>query len=746
MAEPSSRGANRGIRQQFPRFFAAVGRLPKLRPRARVYLFVLLGFGWLGAVVLRLWELQVREAARYFAMAAVQHEGEIALRATRGAIYDRMGEPLAVSTWVDSIFALTPEERDLGDVEMKAGMLAPILHVDTRTLEQKINKRSFQWIKRLAEPGESARVRDLNLPGIHFEKESKRYYPNGEIAAHILGAVGIDHAGQAGLENSHEELLRGKPGRQLVRFDAMRNSYESRTVEKPVAGSSLVLTIDKRIQSAAEAELARAVSESQAKAGTVVVLEPRTGDVLAMANWPTFDPNERITVSGKQAVLDELARRSNFAVSHLIEPGSSFKIVTVAAALEEKLTHPDEVIDCQNGAIYIGRRRIRDHKPYGLLSVSEIIARSSNVGAIKLGLRLEPERLHRYIRKFGYGDKTGIPLPGEIGGLVRPPKQWRPASIGSISIGQEIGVTALQLARAVSAIANGGMLVRPRLVQSVIDPNGQETPVPVDPPVRAISASTAADMRLMMEQTILNGTARMARIAGYRAGGKTGTAQIIDPLTGAYSRSKYLSNFVAFAPFNDPRIVVVIAIDSPVGHYYGGLVAAPVFARLAPRALRYRDVAPEESIPSAPVPKEIPIELLADFASDDPALDGESGPLRNAGMTMAAVGVPREAVWRPEPAGIDRLIVDPPAPEMAPRPSAQLHPVALRVTDRLMPDLRGRGVRDVLGATQSLGLHLDLLGNGIVRRQSPPPGTPVVRGESVRVELGRTAPGASKAK
>jgi cell division protein FtsI (penicillin-binding protein 3) len=732
------------MQRQFPLFFAAVERLPKLRPRARIYLFVLLGFGWFGAVVVRLWELQVEEAERYLAMAAVQHEGEIILRATRGAIYDRMGEPLAVSTWVDSIFALTPEEQDLGDVEMKAGMLAPILHIDTETIEQKISKRRFQWIKRLAEPGESARVRDLKLQGIHFEKESKRYYPNGEIAAHILGAVGIDHSGQAGLENSFEELLRGKPGRQLVRFDAMRNSYESRTVEKPVAGSSLVLTIDKRIQSAAEAELARAISESHAKAGTVVVLEPQTGDVLAMANWPTFDPNERITVTGKEAVMDELARRSNYAVSHLIEPGSSFKVVTVAAALEEKLTHPDEMIDCQMGAIYIGRRRIRDHKPYGLLSVSEIIARSSNVGAIKLGLRLEPERLHRYIRKFGYGDKTGVPLPGEISGLVRPPKQWHPAAIGSVSIGQEIGVTALQLARAVSAIANGGMLVQPRLVQSVIDPDGEEATVRVDPPVRAISPGTAADMRLMMEQTILSGTARMARLTGYRAGGKTGTAQKIDPETGAYSHSKYLSNFVAFAPFNNPRIVVVIAIDSPVGHYYGGLVAAPVFARLAPQALRYRDVAPEEDIQSAPMPKEIPVDLLADFASDDPALDGETGPRRNAGMMMAAIDVPREAVWRPEPAEIDQVIVDPPAPETPVRQPAQLHPVALRVTDRVMPDLRGRGVRDVLSATHSLGLHLDMRGNGVVRQQSPPPGTPVVRGESVRVEFGRPVKGALK--
>jgi len=247
-----------------------------------------------------------------------------------------------------------------------------------------------------------------------------------------------------------------------------------------------------------------------------------------------------------------------------------------------------------------------------------------------------------------------------------------------------------------------------------------------------------------MEQTILNGTARMARLTGYRAGGKTGTAQKIDPETGAYSHSKYLSNFVAFAPLNNPRIVVVIAIDSPVGYYYGGLVAAPVFARLAPLVLRYRDVAPEEEIESAPMPKEIPVDLLADFAADDPALEGAPGSRPDAGMVMAAVDVPREAVWRPEPAEIDQVITDFPATGATQRPAAQLHPVALRVTDRVMPDLRGRGVREVLASTQALELHLDMRGSGVVRVQSPAPGTPVVRGESVRVEFGRPVEGVSK--
>jgi len=714
-----------------PRQAGLLARAAELRrhlaawPPRRFVAVGLLGLVWFVLVAARLADLQIRQSGGLTARAHRQQEGVIEVAATRGPICDRFGERLAVSTPVDSIGVFPAKVRN---PELTAGLLAEVLDLDPAELRRKLAKRSFQWVKRLADPGEAARVRRLNLAGLHFEKEHKRYYPKGPVLAHVLGTVGTDQQGQAGLEHFFEQELSGDSGRRLVQYDALRQRYASRLVEPPVPGAQLNLTIDRRIQMVAEKELQRAVQETQSSAGSIVVMDPKTGDILALANRPAFDPNDRERSSR------ELKRWRNFAVSHLVEPGSTFKLVTFAAALEENLADPAETIDCQGGAIYVGSRRIRDHKPFDALTAAEVLIRSSNVGTIKLGLRLQRQRLYEYIRRFGFGRRTGLALPGEIDGLVRAPEQWHDDSIGSVAIGQEVGVTVVQLARAVSVIANGGLLVKPRVVSSIEYPGGRREERAQPPPVRVISAKTAGVMRSLMERVVEEGTGRLAATPGYRAGGKTGTAQKIDPHTGAYSHTDYVASFAGFAPLNDPAMVAVILLDSPQGRYYGGLVAAPVFPRVATQALRFLDVPPEVKLgPPEPPAEDVPAESLADFADapqDPPAEEAESrrdGPLlvapgRDAAADDASGAAPRDDEKKEKAAD-------------AAEADGKSEPVDLRVTDLVAPDFRGGTVRDVVQKSASLGLDVALRGEGVAYRQWPEAGAPVLPGETIRVEF-----------
>ena len=583
-------------------------------PAFRLVVFGVLASGWLLLVVGRLWDLQIHQAPRLAEKAQQQHRDVIEIGAPRGRIFDRSGVELARSTPVDSI-GIFPSK--VANSELAVELLTGVLRSDASALKAKLAKPRFQWVKRLAEPGEAERVRELALAGLHFEQESKRYYPKGTVAAHILGAVGLDHTGLAGLEQTFEAQLRGVPGEREVQVDAVGQRYASEVTREPVPGYDLVLTIDQRIQVTAEKELSRAIAETKAKAGSVVVMDPVNGDLLAVANWPTFDPNDR------RPSQEALKRRDNYAVSHMIEPGSTFKVITVAASLEEKLTRPDELIDCENGRIYLGSRRIRDHKKFGVLSVAEVLARSSNVGAIKLGLRLTPERLHDYARRFGIGQQTGLPLPGEVEGLLRPWQSWHPHAIGSVAIGQEVGVSAVQIARAVSVVANGGLLVTPRVVQAIVSPEGVREEQETALPERILGAETAATMRALMERVVRGGTAMLAQTPGYRVAGKTGTAQKIDPVTDRYSTEDYVASFVGFAPVNSPSLLMVVVLDSPVGKYHGGQVAAPVFSPASrQRYLRFRDVPPELLPLAREPPPPSPLflnELLADFVGEDDA-------------------------------------------------------------------------------------------------------------------------------
>ena len=697
--------------------------LPRCGERSRqrrLLAFVLLSVAWMAMLVARLWEFQIQRGEEFSGKAASQHVEEIEIRAERGAIFDRHGVELALSPFVDSI-AVFPQK--VGDKATTAQALTDALGLPPGHALELLSRNGFQWVKRFAEPAQAEKLKSLvkknDLTGLHFEKEGKRYYPKGSVAAHVVGYVGVDHIGQGGLELQFDKLLTGQAGIRRVHFDALRRQYESSVVAAPIAGSSLILTIDESIQAVAESSLAAAIAQTQASAGSIVMMDPVKGDVLAMANWPTFDPNQRPRGDG------DLAARQNYAISHLYEPGSTFKMVTVSAALEEGLTKPSEIIDCQNGWIYIGRRRIRDHKPYGLLTVSEIIANSSNVGAIKLGMRLGAERLHEYVRRFGFGSATGIELPGEINGLVRPAKVWRDGSVASISIGQEIGVTPLQVAQGFSVAANGGYLVKPRIVDAIRKPTGEIEQLEAAPSRRVISAETAAKMRAMMEQTVLKGTARGAYTPGYRVAGKTGTAQLIDPETRTYSSERYIASFAAFAPLNDPSIVTVIVLDSPRGReYYGGQVAAPVFPALASQALRFRDVPPTEPIGASAGRAGAPPLFAANETLAPPrppeVLADRDGAILVSGLAPAVKSTGKQ----------DDASDEQKAPNRG-------RAAKLRVTAVETPDFAGMTVREALAEAAVRGLELNMSGAGLVVRQDPPAGTPVQVGAVVHVNFGR---------
>ncbi len=447
-------------------------------------------------------------------------------------------------------------------------------------------------------------------------------------------------------------------------------------------------------------------------------MDPHKGDVLAMANWPTYDPNERPQDKEKE-VAAALKLRENYAISHLYEPGSTFKPITVAAALDQGLTHPEEILDCQNGAIYVGRRRIRDHKKFGLLSVSQVIANSSNVGVIKIAQRLGAQSFHDYVTRFGFGRKTGVELPGEIDGLVRDWKVWRDGSVASIAMGQEVGVTPLQLAQAISVIANGGKLVKARLVDSIREPSGEMRRLEPSEAKQVIRQETAAALRMMMERTVLEGTARLAHTPGYRVGGKTGTAQLIDEETKRYSTEDYVASFVGIAPINDPSLVTVIVLDSPVGQYYGGQVAAPVYPELAAQALRFRDVPPSE--PTTPMRQPAPpsAESLADLA-EAPRLEPflASPRVRDDGVILVSSRAPT-------PAELERAEEE------------DGEPVKLRFTALQAPDLEGMSVREAARRCAALGLRVQMQGAGVAVSQDPPAGSAVEPGDLVRVQFRR---------
>jgi cell division protein FtsI (penicillin-binding protein 3) len=670
---------------------------------------------WMGAILFRLGYLQLFRYTDYLARAQRQQQRLVEISPKRGAIYDRNLRELAMSVSVDSAFAVPAE---IADPALVARLLAGVLAQEPPEIEIKLrSSRSFVWIARKLPPETAERIQGLNLRGIYFQRENRRFYPKRELAAHVLGYVDIDEKGLGGIEYALDSDIRPKPAKLLILADARRRSFDrSEARANSAPGASVVLTLDEKIQYIAQKELAAAILQTRAKAGTVVVQNPNTGELLAVANWPSFDPN----APGESPA----EHRMNRAVAAMYEPGSIFKIVTVAAAIEENLTRPEEVIDCQMGAIWISGHRIRDHKAFGLLTVAQIMAKSSDVGTIKLGLRLGASKLYEHIRAFGFGQATGIELPGENRGLLRRVENWTPGSVGSISMGQEVGVNAVQMVSAFSAIANGGLLYRPRVVRELRTPSAAAIPRAEIPPKRVISPITAATLRQMLEGVVLEGTGTLAKLDGYTSGGKTGTAQKIDPATGTYSLREHIASYVGFAPLNAPTVTILVTLDSPVGPYHGGDVAAPVFKRVAEQVLAYLDV--PHDVPRTPPRWQLarrnapPAPDVSDFT---PALGASTG---NSLPVFAPEPQPASA-WSGNPGTAETMAL------------AEGEGVEV-------PRLTGMTVRLATQACQRLGLTPILLGTGVALEQNPEPGGRVRPGSRITIRFSRSSAGAVGAK
>ena len=638
---------------------------------------------WGVTIAARLYFLQVVESSGYIEKAAQHQRQVVKITPPRGDILDRDGNVLASSVQVDSVFAQPSEMKDRAKT---ASVLARLTGIPRERLLRILDPAEpWVWVKRKISKQERDAIERAKLPGVGLRKEFRRFYPNREMASHLLGFVNIDEEGRNGLEASYNGPVHGQPGKILVLRDANGKIYQ-RQQEVPLAGANLTTTIDKSIQFIVEKELRAVAEKTHAAAISIIVMDPKSGAILGMANSPSFNPNDYRESPASSWM--------NPSVSLTYEPGSTFKMVTIAAALEEGLTTPDEQIFCENGAIIVHGRRIKDHNPYGLLSVREIMQNSSNVGTIKLGLRLGEERLKSYIDRYGFGQKTTVDLPAEVPGLVRDTSKWTKTSIASIAIGQEISVTPLQIASMVSTIANGGIRYRPYVVQKIQDPGGGT--VEIKPKGdRVMSMTTAQHLREMLEDVVTDGTARASKLEGYRAAGKTGTAEKIDPATGRYS--KYVASFAGFAPVTDPQLAIVVVVDEPKGQYYGSEVAAPSFKRIAEQVLRLKSVLPD--VPwytphySATPPKK------KDKPSSTPGAKSPDFKVFEASLRVSGAG---EDSF---PGGL------------------------------VVPDLRGKSLRDAQAVADRLGLVPSSAGMGRVVAQSPPPGAQVKPGSRIRFRL-----------
>jgi cell division protein FtsI/penicillin-binding protein 2 len=657
---------------------------------------------WTGAALCRLAHLQLFRYTEYYSRAQHQQQLIVEVGARRAEIFDRNLNALAMSVPMDSCFAVPSE---IADPDMVARLIGKVLDVSPDEIATRLaGSHSFVWIARKLPPEKAERIAAMNLRGIYFQREGGRFYPKRELGAHVLGYVDIDEKGLGGVEYSLDDNIRSKPGKMLILTDAHRRWYDS-TDKAPDTGTSVVLTLDEKIQYIAEKELAQAIHDTQAKSGTVIVENPATGELLAVANWPTFNPNAAKD-SNPESRMDR-------ASSALYEPGSVFKIVTLSAAIDRGITNADEIIDCQMGSIYIAGHRIRDHKPYGLLTVSQVLSNSSDVGAIKVGLRLGAPKFYDYIRSFGFGQPTGVDLPGESRGMLRRLENWTPVSVGSISMGQEIGVTPLQMITAMSAMANGGLIVRPHVVRALRRGTQMaESPQPL--PHRVIRETTAATMRRMLEGVVLNGTGKLARLDGYTSAGKTGTAQKFDITTGHYSPHQLIASFVGFAPINTPAVTILVQLDSPVGRHEGGQVAAPTFKRVAQQVLAYLDVPHDIAVPASILQanrQHRDDQDLADVTDFNPVQVDTRGAVVDDVPVVSeqARGSAAPTVELAEGEGIP------------------------------VPQLQGRTVREVTEQCMKLGLSPVLVGTGIAAEQSPEPGAMTRRGSRITVRFARDA-------
>jgi cell division protein FtsI (penicillin-binding protein 3) len=646
---------------------------------------------WGAAVFVKLVSIQIFHHAKYVADARRQQEQKISLPAVRGNIYDRNGHPLAMSVSADSV-SVNPLQ--VPDLSVAAELLAINLKdVNQEELYERMrwqaeNHKGFLVIKKHITPAESERLHSLPVNWIDFTNETSRQYPNGEIAAHLLGGVYKQDRGVAGIEKAMDPVLEGKPGMVRMLTDVKRRGIDERVEVPAQPGTSLTLTVDERIQFVAEREIREAVLKYHSRNGTVVVMNPYNGEILALANYPTYDPN----VGPKEG--DNPMARFNCGVQVPFEPGSVFKVITLSAALETTNIRPETLIATGNGTLSLPGRVVHDTHAYGTLTMQEVLEHSSNIGAILIGSRVGRERMYEYVRKFGFGQQSGVPLAAESKGLFRRLDHWGTTSLASVSMGQEISTTSIQLARAAAVIANGGLLVKPKLIYKRNDKLE-----PTEAPIRILKPETAITMRQMMEGVVLRGTGHLyCKLDGYTSAGKTGSAQIFDTATKHYTHS-YNASFMGFAPVTNPRLVVMVTLNGTVGEAgFGGPSAGPVFNKVTTEALRILDV--PRDLPDAPEKPQL-IQAKAEKSVDenDTAIAGlgdgpsiiEEDPDANPLVSNAVLTGPR------------------------------------------VPDLRGKTVREVVQQSSESDLPILIEGTGIARKQSPAPGAILPEGMKIRV-------------
>ena len=682
---------------------ATANEAPGAPSAHRRILFVAIGLIlWMLVIGGRLVQLQIHRHDELAARARNQQLSSIETAPTRGQVLDRQGRELARSLDTESFFS---DPSEVIDVNGTARQISAITGLDRADLARKFNdakdaNKKFIWLIRRLEMERASKLDALELAGVYSRKEPKRYYPNDTLAAHVLGFVGTDEIGLGGVEQAYNEKIRGEAGKVYLEHDRDQRSFESYEVQ-PHPGQTIVLTIDQLVQYRTEQALSAAVERTHAKRGSAIVMDPHTGEILALANAPTFNPN--------QPGADPPEARANGALQNIYEPGSTYKIVAYSAAIEKGLVTPDDKIDCQNGSITVAGRLVHDGHPYGVLTVADALAKSSNVGAIKLGLMVGDDSMYDFMKRLGFGSRTGIDLAGESPGILRPVARWQPTSMGSLAIGQEVGVTPLQMASAYSVLANNGSWIKPHIVRELRNPDGNVTFQAKVEARPALKAETCAALRTMMEGVTLRGTARKAQLEGYTAAGKTGTAQKIDPKTHAYSGTKFIGSFVGFAPVSNPAVVIIVVIDEPEGAYHGGDVAAPVFREIAEQILPELNVTPDTDVKSVP-------SVIAGISKPSPQqIKDEAAQIEQRQETFPQVVAASSFAGR--------------AKEV----------VFARATNRaaLMPDLRGQSVRDALRMCAQLGLRLEAHGDGLAAQQYPAPGTEIDTGQTVRVDFAR---------
>lgn len=630
-------------------------------------------------VIGQAFRLQILKHEDMLKKADRQHQRIVPLTPARGAILDRNGSNLAVSIEMDSFYA---EPRNIEDKDGTAAVLASFMEMTKQELLEKLNSgKGFVWLERRIPPERAARIKNLKLRGIGSAPEVRRFYPNSELAAHVIGFTGLDPIGLDGIELKYDSTIVGNTGFIVTERDALGRSVAQKTalIKNASKGKNVVLTLDKNIQYIAEKELSKAVIESGAKNGMAIVMETDTGKILAMANYPTFNPNAYAKSSPFNL--------RNRVVADSFEPGSTFKVFLIAAAIEEKLVRPTDVINCENGNYKIADRTIHDTHSYARLSVTDILKYSSNIGAAKIGFKLGDERLAKYLRGFGFGERSGIDLPGEAQGNIRNKQRWYPVDLATISFGQGVTASAIQLTTALSAIANGGTMMKPYLVERILDDSGREVQR-FEPQAlrRIVSPETAAQVARMMETvTSQGGTGTNAIVDGFRVAGKTGTSQKVDSVTRRYSATKRTASFFGFIPADKPKLSILVVIDEPKTSQYGGVVAAPAFREIAGNTLAYMNIVPHGGK-----------KMLAKAASLKPATA--------------------------------------PAAESL----AEGNALDMQGSGGIMPDFRGMSMRRVLQVMEKKNINIRLLGSGRAVEQNPPPGH-AIKGDGVWIKFSPAA-------